>query len=190
MRGTTLIELMIALAVAGIVISAAVISGHALLAQYRATAAINHIIGAVQYARHAAVSLRGTVTVCPGFDGACARRNEWHRGIVVFKDENANGRVDFNDNILIQLPALGRGERIYWRSFGNRSYLQINARGLTNWQNGHLLYCPPDGDEHYAREIIINVQARVRSARDADGDGIIEDARGRPVVCPDAPRTS
>jgi len=32
--------------------------------------------------------------------------------------------------------------------------------------------------------IILNAQGRVRVARDVDGDGIVEDAAGRPVSCP------
>jgi len=76
------------------------------------------------------------------------------------------------------------GARVYWRSFRNRSYLQINATGLTNWQNGHLLYCPANGDVHFARAVIINAQGRVRNAADSNGDGIVEDANGDPLVCP------
>ena len=82
------------------------------------------------------------------------------------------------------MPRLGEGERFYWRSFRNRSYLMIRPSGLTDWQNGNFLYCPESGDPRLARQIVINAQARVRHARDSDGDGIVEDARGRAVVCP------
>ena len=60
----------------------------------------------------------------------------------------------------------------------------IRPSGLTDWQNGNFLYCPQGGDPRFARQIVINAQARVRHARDSDGDGIVEDARGRPVTCP------
>lgn len=183
-RGLSLIELMVALAVAGILMSGAVVSASHLIAHHRASAAINQMIGAVQFARHCAVTYRTTTTLCPANGNRCGRRNTWHNGAIVFLDRNVNGRIDGDDFILRRLPRLRPGQRIYWRSFRNRSYLSIRPSGLTDWQNGHLLYCPPTRDPIYAREVIINAQARIRHARDTDGDGIVEDARGRPVVCP------
>ena len=180
----TLIELLVTLAVAAILMSAALVSASHWIEQGRASAAINQMLGAVQFTRHAAVTYRTTATLCPADGLKCGRRNDWHNGALMFLDRNVNGRVDGEDVVLRQLPRLRSGARIYWRSFRNRSYLSIKPSGLTDWQNGHLLYCPPSRDPLYAREVIINAQARVRHARDTDGDGIVEDARGRPVSCP------
>jgi hypothetical protein len=57
-------------------------------------------------------------------------------------------------------------------------------RGYTHWQNGSFLYCPADNDVTHARMAIVNAQGRTRRAEDRDHDGVIEDAAGRPVVCP------
>ena len=208
--GLTLVELLTTLAVAGILVTAASGGAAHLIGQHRASAAVNQMLGAVRFARHAAVSHRSPVTLCPA-DGAqslqpgsargnpsqenssargnpsqarCGRRNTWHNGALVFLDRNANGRFDGSDVLLRRMPRLGEGERFYWRSFRNRSYLMIRPSGLTDWQNGNFLYCPASGDPRFARQIVINAQARVRHARDSDGDGIVEDAQGRAVDCP------
>ena len=175
---------MVVLAVAAVLFSAGMFGARGFVQGTRASAALNQMIGAVQYTRHAAVTHRTTATLCPGSAGRCGRRNTWHDGGIVFLDRNRNGRIDGPDRILRVFPPLPPGHRIYWRSFRNRSYLSINSRGLTDWQNGHLQYCPPDGDPRHARQVIVNAQARVRRARDRDGDGVAEDAQGRPLRCP------
>ena len=187
--GLTLVELLTTLAVAGILVATASGGGARLVDQHRAGAAVNQMLGAIRFARHAAVAHRSPATLCPADGGhpsqnKCGQRNAWHNGALVFLDENANGRFDGGDVLLSRLPPLGEGDRFYWRSFRNRSYLMIRPSGLTDWQNGNFLYCSRGGDPRFARQIVINAQARVRHARDSDGDGIVEDARGRPVACP------
>jgi len=183
-RGITLVEILVTLSVAALLAAVAIPSMTGFVQRHRATAALNQMIGAVQFTRNAAVTTRTTATLCPGTDGACGARNSWHVGALTFLDRNRDGRRDPGEALLRGHPGLPPGARIYWRSFRNRGYLQITARGWTNWQNGHLLYCPPDGDPRFARSIIINAQARVRPARDLDGDGVAEDAAGRDLICP------
>ena len=190
--GLTLLELLTTLAVAGILVASASGGATRLIEQHRAGAAVNQMLGAVRFTRHAAVTHRSFATLCPAGDArperpsqpGCGRRNTWHNGALVFLDRNANGRFDGKDVLLRRIPPLQDGDRFYWRSFRNRSHLMLRPDGLTDWQNGNLLYCPESGDPRFARQIVINAQARVRHARDSDGDGIVEDARGRPVACP------
>ncbi len=180
-----MIELLVALAISGILLALAIPGFNRFSYRYQSSAAINQLIGAIQYTRSAAVTHRTTVTLCPSASGiSCGRRNDWHLGAIAFSDDDRNGRLDGNNVLLRGFPALLPGHRVYWRSFRNRSYLQINSRGLTNWQNGNLLYCPPDDDLNMARLLIINAQGRVRQAPDSNGDGVVENARGKPIVCP------
>lgn len=156
-----------------------------LVQQERSTTALNQLLGAVQLARSSAITRGATVTLCPSADGhTCAGRNRWHEGAIVFTDEDRDGRRDQDDALLRALPGFANSSRVYWRSFRNKSYLQLNSRGMTNWQNGHFLYCPANGDPRLARQLILNAQARVRKAPDRDRDGIAEDARGKPLRCP------
>lgn len=174
---------MTALAIAAMLAAAAVPSMSHLVVRHQADAAIEQMMGAVQFARHLAVARRVTATLCPGRGSSCGRRDSWHEGAMIFLDANANSRLDPDEEIVLQLPPLPAGYRVYWRSFRNRISLSMKPTGITDWQNGSMLVCPPDGDTKNARRLIVNAQGRVRLGRDEDGDGVVEDAGGDPVSC-------
>ncbi len=184
--GFSLTELLVSLAILAGLASLAGPGMVRLVQQERSTAALNQLLGAVHLARSSAITRGAMVTLCPSANGqTCAGRNRWHEGAIVFSDEDRDGRRDPDDALLRALPGFPDSSRVYWRSFRNKSYLQINGRGMTNWQNGHFLYCPANGDPRLARQLILNAQARVRKAPDRDGDGIAEGANGDPLRCPD-----
>jgi type IV fimbrial biogenesis protein FimT len=182
-RGFTLVELLIAIGIAGAVLTLAVPAFRSFIAEHRARADMNQLIGAIAAARTEAILRRRPVTLCPGTDGQCAGRNEWHLGQLVFLDLDRNGAIGDGETLIHAFPSLSRGARVQWRSFRNRSYLMFMPRGYTAWQNGSLLYCPMDGSPARASMIILNAQGRTRRAPDTDGDGISEDASGRPLAC-------
>lgn len=183
--GLTIVELLVGLAVVAALCALALPAMRQFVETQRATAAVNQLIGTVQFARSAAVTASATVTLCPSGDGArCGTRDAWHAGSLVFEDLDGDGRRGQRERVLRHFPALPPGSRVYWKSFRNRSYLSFTPTGLTAWQNGHFRYCPHDADPRHIREIVINPQGRVRRAGDRDGDGVVEDTEGRPVRCP------
>ena len=184
--GVTLAELLTALAVGALLMAVALPRFDGLLARERAGSAMNQMLGAVQFTRAAAVSHRVTAALCPGAGDRCGRRNTWHDGALAFLDPNGNGQRDSGEEILLRLPPLPAGHRMYWRAFRNRTALVFRPSGLTDWQSGNILYCPPGGDATLARQVVLNAQGRARPAIDTDGDGIVEDASGRAVTCPAA----
>lgn len=180
--GVSLTELMVVVAIAAVIGAFGLPSFLGLYESMRTRSAVNQLIAAVYFARHAAVSYRQPVTLCPSTDRVrCGGSFEF--GAIAFVDDDRDGRRDPEDTLLAAFDPLPAGSRASWRAFGNRRYLRFLPTGMTHWQNGHFLYCPPGGDPHLAREVIINVQGRARLAPDRDGDGIVEDARGRPVRC-------
>jgi len=64
-RGISLIEMLTAVMVASILSTMALPTMITLVRDNRATAAINGIIGQVQYTRSTAITARRTVTLCP-----------------------------------------------------------------------------------------------------------------------------
>jgi type IV fimbrial biogenesis protein FimT len=178
------VELLAALAVAGVLFGLAIPGFSDFIAQQRTVAAVNQIVGAVNFARAAAITYRATTVLCPAEGTTCARRNEWHLGAMVFKDRNANGKREPSEPVVNQFPPLRSGERLFWRSFRNKSYLQFRSTGLTSWQNGSFQYCPAGSDPQFSKVIIINAQGRATKSRDANNDGLDEDASGQPLRCP------
>lgn len=181
-RGLSLTELLVALAIAGVIGAIGLPSFVGLYESMRTRSAVNQLIAAVYFARHAAVTHRRPVTLCPSEDRThCG--GTFEHGAIAFIDDNRDGHRQAQDVLLAAFDPLPDGSRASWHAFGNRRYLRFLPTGMTHWQNGHFMYCPPGGDPHLARQVIINVQGRARLAPDRDGDGIVEDARGRPVHC-------
>ncbi|MCE2424511.1 MAG: GspH/FimT family protein [Pseudomonadales bacterium] len=182
-RGLTLGELLAALAVVAVLAAVAAPGMAGLVANRQSDAASEQMLRAVRYTRSLAVTRRVTATLCPGAGERCGPRDSWHEGAFVFLDRDADGRRALDEPVARRMPPLPRGYRATWRSFRNRVSLSMRPTGLTDWQAGNLLICPPDGDPKGARQLIINAQGRVRQARDSDGDGIVENADGNPVSC-------
>ena len=180
--GLTLSELLAALVVAALLAGAAVPAMSALTTRAKADAALEQLSRMIQFTRYQAITRRTTATLCPGRETECGRRDSWHEGALVFLDANVNGDRDAGEEILQRLPRL-EGIRVRWRSFRNRKSLSMRPDGTTDWQPGNMVVCPIDGDAKHARQLIVNAQGRVRFSRDTDGDGVVEDARGRPVSC-------
>ena len=182
-RGLSLTELMTALGIAAVLAGAAAPGMAQLVTSRQADTAVEQMRSAVQFTRHVAVARRVVATLCPGDGTACGARDTWHEGAMIFLDANGNSRFDAGEEVVRRLPPLATGYRVYWRSFRNRKSLSMKPTGVTDWQNGSMLLCPPDADPKNARQLIVNAAGRARLARDSDGDGIVEGARGNPVSC-------
>ena len=181
-RGATLVELLICLAIVAILTDTLTPSISDLAERSRATSAINWIVTSVLFARHAAVTYNTTVTLCPSRDGrSCG--GPWHAGTIAFIDVNADRHIGPRDKLLQRFEFPVPGATLSWHAFRNRQYLQMLGTGFTNYQNGNFVYCPPGGDIHFARQLVINMQGRPRLSHDVDDDGIVEDRRGHDLKC-------
>lgn len=182
-----MIELLVALVIAAILMRYATAYLPDWLNQRRANTGLQGIHAALNTARHAAIRHASVVIVCPrrndrGATPGCGARNTWHQGLLAYLDANRNRVYDASDNVIASIPGPETGQ-ITWRSFRNRSYLRFTPRGLTDWQNGHFLFCPENADPRLARQLVLNMAGRIYPSRDRDGDGIHEDAAGNPLRC-------
>ena len=178
----TLIESLITLAIAAIIMGYALPSFDRIIQRSHATLCVNWLIGAIVYTRHNAIYKNTTVTLCPSSNGKeCG--NAWDAGLMAFSDSNKNARIDGKDRLLHRFISPTTGSTIKWRSFRRKQYLQMGSNGFTHHQNGNFVYCSKDQNPIYARQIIINMQGRARHSRDNNGDGIVEDRKGRALIC-------
>ncbi len=163
--GFTLIELLLALTITVIGMLMTVSSFQYLVGQSRSSAAANDLYHLLNFARQAALGNGQVVTVCKSADGLqCG--GDWSQGILVFVDEQANGRVDPDDEILrVFKRPVGDGS-LDWRAFPSNKHLQYSPQATTREQNGTFYYCPLNKDESYGRAIIVDKSGRVRVSRE------------------------
>lgn len=97
-RGVTLIELVTAIAVLGILTAIAVPGFRQFTANSRTVATTNDLVTALNVARSEALRRSSNAVVCTSTNGtSCSASTDWVNGWIVFADRNANGSVDADE---------------------------------------------------------------------------------------------
>ena len=112
-RGFSLIELMVALAIASILLGLAVPSLRGLLGESRISAVTNDFVYALQLSRSEAIKRAAPVVMCASSNPlsappACSA-SAYQSGWVVFADNNADATLDAGDTIVLQAGGGGAG---------------------------------------------------------------------------------
>jgi len=181
-RGLTLLELLVTLTITAILASLAIPAFANTIKRTNSLTIAYQMIELVQFARSEAITRQVPVTLCGSSDGQRCD-NKWSKQILIFADNNNNGAMDNTDVLLHVTDSLKTGETLTWRSFQNKSYLQLQPNGMTYYQNGNFTYCPADGDEHFAVQWILNAAGRLRLAQDNNRNGIPENSSGQDISC-------
>lgn len=180
--GFTIVELLVVLAIVAILLLSALPSFDSMVKRNQTTASLNRLVGAINHTRHAAVQYGATTTLCAvKTTGKCG--NSWTEDLTVFTDHNRNAWLDEEDEVISIIRSFGSSDSVKWRSFQNRQYLQMTALGYTNFQNGNFVVCPGNGDARLARQIVVNVQGRVRINRSVNEAGHPVDRNKKALRC-------
>jgi type IV fimbrial biogenesis protein FimT len=100
-RGFTLIELMVVIALLGVLASLVAPSFKGALARRAVLAAASDVASDLRLARSEAAKRSSFVTVCRSTDTAtCAAKGSWHTGWIMFLDRNGDGVKDAADEVL------------------------------------------------------------------------------------------
>lgn len=135
-HGFTLIELMITLAVLGVLIAVAAPSFTNLVASNRASSVSTEVAGAIMFARAEAVKRGKRVTMCKSVttDQAspicdASGSSSWANGWLIFTDTGTIGTVDGTDvRLRVAQPAIRDGSIVSSISNFN-NYLSFDSRG-------------------------------------------------------------
>jgi type IV fimbrial biogenesis protein FimT len=123
--GFTLLELMTALAVAGVLIAVGVPQLRDLTIAQRITGAAQDLHMDLALARNEAVTRATNVTVCPSSDLTACTNDGWANGRLVFIDANADGVVDAGELVIKQSQPLAMG----LTATPPAGFVTFNARG-------------------------------------------------------------
>lgn len=146
-QGFTLLEALIVMAVMAILLGVAVPALTDMLAEARRISAVNAIVATMNRARHAAVTERRRVTVCPSADGTLCD-SDWSDGWILWVQ---------SEPVRHRQQALRGAIRVA----ANRSRFRFNPHGLRA-TNGTLVVCASGR----ASAVVISHTGRVRTTRE------------------------
>ena len=181
-HGYTTVELCITLALVCVLVRLAIFPLQGFVNEQDGDLALRSIRELILLARSEAATNGRGVTLCPSMQGLECGGN-WAAGTLLFLDRNFDRKINQDDSILRVSRDLTRRGTITWRAFGNRQYLQVDARGFLRHQSGNFSYCDPSLDPRLARQLVVNSTGRLRVAIDSDGDGIRENSQGKALEC-------
>ncbi len=180
----TLLDCLLALAILAVLLGVSLPGLSDTLEQRKGRLAMQKITSSIALARSASIKSNETVTLCPSSDKQVCG-GAWQFGHIVFSDPNGNRTLDQGDFLMASVEHLQLTGTIRFRSFQNRQYLQFTAQGFAHFQNGNFTYCSFDRNPTRTAQLVLNAVGRARQAIDFDGDGIVDDGAGNPVLCDD-----
>lgn len=159
--GFTLINLLTALTVSGLLFSNGIPAISQTYYHHRASASYDELFTLIQFTRLQAVNYHTPVLLCPTIDNInCI--DDWDQALMIFVDNNNDEIKNDSEKLLRTRTKLNNDETIKWDAAGSRRYLRFKADGSTGNQNGRLSYCLTKGRKLYAKQIIMTMAGRGR----------------------------
>ena len=190
-NGFTLIEMMVVIALLGILISVAIPSFQEMIKNNRSTSLINTMQGSLMYAKGEAITIGQSVSLCKrdGTNGGvvCDNSQNWEDGWIVFRDVNANGVIDAEDCTTTTADCTLRLSEalkppITLRSNGTiGNTITFDSRGFAQ-NTGVFSLCDNRGASE-ALGINVALTGTLRRLTDTNADGINDD-NGTNITCP------
>lgn len=174
-RGLNLLEIMIAIAVLGVVLAVGIPSYSHMTISNALTSDTNDLVATLQFARSEAITRGESVTVCAANADldACSGDGNWTNGWVILDAGGNPVRVHppLTGNTAVEVNVQnGVGAVVF-----NRNGFSTNARTIR--------MCGPEGNASRIRGVVVSPDGRVRLAADVSGNNVVEDQDGNDLGC-------
>ncbi|MDT8427355.1 MAG: GspH/FimT family pseudopilin [Pseudomonadales bacterium] len=163
--GLTAIEMLIVLAIAGILLAVGLPGFQATVARMTTNSQAKILLSSLNLARSEAIKRHSVVAVCGSNNGVDCAAGAWNAGWLVFADNNADadgaaGSVDPGDVVLRVYTELGSGSSLSYPSAVLRYDSQGFGLNIPTTPLQRFLICPASGIGEYAQAIDISITGR------------------------------
>ena len=160
--GFTLTELLIALAVFGILLGLALPGYQSSVQATRSTSVRSELVNSIQIAINQSILTGTRAVLCPSVDGtSCASGADWTAGWIGYMDNNGNRERQPDERLVHVQPALPDG--VHLTTSAGRTRLVFQASGSNGGSNVRFTICDRRGPAK-AQSLVLNNRGRLHAA--------------------------
>jgi type IV fimbrial biogenesis protein FimT len=166
--GYTLMELMVTIAIAGILLGVAIPSFTSIISSNRLTTYANELVTALNFARSEAIKRGLRITLCKSTNGdSCTTGDDWSQGWIIFTDHDNNAAYDSATETLLRVQANSANAITMVGNTNVANYISYIASGQSKlitgaFQAGTIKVCD-NRTGNVGINIVINSVARIAS---------------------------
>lgn len=168
--GFTLVELMVVLALLGVLLAVAAPAFSGVVNSMRLSTTANALFSSLLLARSEAIKRNSRAVVCKSATAlACTSIGSWEQGWIVFHDANNNAALDVGEAVISREQGVPDSIRMTGNSpvANYVSYTSVGSASYTSgaFQAGTFTACVQSASATEARQIVINISGRPRTVR-------------------------